>query len=194
MKGKALHITTIGTPEGVTGSLLKGTMLLLLAALSFYGITQAKGGKRKTVEARLTFDHRGLDGKMEVYEAARGAKMRIWTTGVVDDINELSLGEKVEDAFKVRRRGFKKLVLILRNPGQNTLYFFAPPHQVIPPEQGIGFAFKCLCVQRVFKVPPGKVWYRVIALRLFPKFRGGPVELRHSLVGLPRAEALRMMK
>ena len=189
-----MYKTTFGNPGRVPGWPIKGAVALFLGLLLFSGIAQAQGRKGKTVEARLSFDHRGLDGKMEVYELGRRSKMRIWRTGVVGDIDQLSLGEKVEGAFRVRKRGFKKLVLILRNPGPNTLYFFAPPHQVIPPEQGIGFAFKCLCVQTVFKVPPGKVWYRVIALRLLTAFRGGPIELRHSLVGISKAEASRIMK
>ena len=175
---------------------LSGLWVASLLVLTAFPAVWAQGRSEapQMVTGRLSFETLGLGARVEVYEVARGARVRVWKTGVAADIDGLPLGAKVENTFRMRKGGMKRFVLVLRNHGKQPLYFFAAPHQVLPPQQGIGFRFKCLCVSQVFKVPPNWVWYRVIALKLFRSFRGGPIELRHTLVRIGAREANRIMR
>ncbi len=51
-------------------------------------------------------------------------------------------------------------------------------------EKGLGFKFKCLCINHAYEIGPGEVWYRVVLLKVSPNFEGDSLILTHHLVGL----------
>ena len=185
--------TTISPAMALAGAM---PWLILALALAATPHAQARGkpGGSQPITVRLSWDYHNLDARMEVYEVADGAGMWLWEMGAVKDIDELGIGKHTKNNLPLRPDNIKLLVLVLRNPGNQPLYFFAAPHQANPPSLGIGFRFQCLCVNHLYKVPPRSVWYRVVGLTMYRSFPGGAFELRHVLVGVPPDRAAEMMK
>jgi cytochrome c oxidase assembly protein Cox11 len=83
----------------------------------------------------------------------------------------------------------RRFVLVVQNTGDQPLYFFAAPHVVQPPDQALGFKFKCLCVNRAYIVGPHETWYRVVEFRLSPDFAGQQLTVMHTIIGIDKKRA-----
>lgn len=115
---------------------------------------------------------------------------RLWETRSVANAKDAPIGEPIQNPVLLLAPGqSKRFVLVVRNPGDKPLYFFAAPHVVQPPEQALGFKFKCLCVNRAYKVGPHETWYRVVEFRLSNEFAGAGLTVMHSIIGIDEKRA-----
>lgn len=129
----------------------------------------------------LSWAYDGVPGVMTVHEAAGDEPL--WETGTVNSLKAVPAGAVFPGQTVTLRAGeTRRAVLVYRNPSDKTVRFFAAPHNAEPPRVSLGFKFKCLCVNHVYEVPPGKTWYRVVELRAEPGVKGGRLDVRHHLV------------
>jgi hypothetical protein len=122
---------------------------------------------------------------MEIYEIRSGTRPPLWETAAVKNLGEAPVGPKIKDSKITSTAGsIERFVLVMKNETEDTLYFFAAPHQVSPAHHSLGFKFKCLCINHAYKIPPGETWYRVVELRLDKNIDADAVDIKHMLIGL----------
>ena len=145
-------------------------------------------GQRQTeVQIKLSWEYTGLSPGMRVYEPREGAVLKVWETGSVKQEKDLPVSREVANSnVSVARGGHKILVLVYENKAAQSVYFFAAPHAVAPPESSLGLKLKCLCINQAFEVSPGESWYRVIEVQASKNFRGEGFEIKHAVVGIDK--------
>lgn len=140
---------------------------------------------------KVSWKYHDVPGKLEIYEPAYDG--RVWEMGSRDSLSQLPVKEKITDStVRVPVGEHKTFVLVLKNETRESLYFFAAPHSVDPVPYSLGFRFKCLCVNHVFSVKPGKIWYRIVEMTLNESFRGDKLEVTHDLIRVDEATRKKM--
>lgn len=132
---------------------------------------------------------------MEIREPSGAQSLTLWTTGSIPEGKRTPFGELIPDSQIVLKPGSKKqFVLVMKNPTNDPVYFFAAPHSALPVEHSFGFKFKCLCVNHAFSVPPKETWYRVVEIRLSSDYLGDHLNLTHNLIGITKERMLQFEK
>jgi hypothetical protein len=147
--------------------------------------------KSDKVNIKLVWDFKNLPSnlKMELYEPPSQRPFSLWETGSGKDESKLAFSKPIIGDGKsiILNPGTKKqFVLVIRNPKEETLHFFAAPHRAEPEEASLGFKFKCLCINHAFTIPPKETWYRVVELKLSDAFLGDNLIVSHSIIGIPK--------
>jgi hypothetical protein len=162
------------------------TRLVALAAALLLGLTA--DAATRDVAIQLRWDYKDVAGPMKVYSVAAGAKTVLWQTGTVESLAKLPLGpELTEQPIAVTPGRPRRLVLVYANTSAAPVYFFAAPHHTEPEESSLGFKFKCLCVNHAYEVTPGRIWFRIVELRVDPDFVGSALTVSHTLIGIDEA-------
>ncbi len=140
------------------------------------------------VRIEIQWMYRNFTPQVMLYEAQRGA--RLWEARSVPSLGVAPVGARIEGPVLMIAPGQdRRFVLVVQNPSDKPLYFFAAPHVVQPPEEALGFKFKCLCVNRAYMVGPHETWYRVVEFRLSPDFSGHGLTVMHSIIGIDEKRA-----
>ncbi|EMJ89303.1 LIC11469 family lipoprotein adhesin Lsa20 [Leptospira meyeri] len=151
--------------------------------------------KSNKVSIQIQWENTTLPLQMEIREPSGAQTLALWTTGTVKDGKQTPFGDLIPESTLVLKPGNKKqFLLVMKNPTETPIYFFAAPHSALPVEHSFGFKFKCLCVNHVFMVPPKEVWFRVVEIRLAPDFLGDRLALKHNLIGISRERMLQFEK
>jgi len=136
------------------------------------------------VEVSITWDYRDLPLKMDIREPSGLRPLELWTTDLVQNLQNAPFSSLIPDSkFQLPPGGKKSFVLTMTNSGTEDIYFFAAPHIASPVEHSLGFKFKCLCVNHVFHVPIGSTWYRAVEFKLSDHFLGNRLVVSHTLIG-----------
>ncbi|PJZ79031.1 LIC11469 family lipoprotein adhesin Lsa20 [Leptospira neocaledonica] len=147
-------------------------------------------GKKGGVPVRIEWIYKGFPGEMKIYELASQRPVQLWDTNTVADLNKAPISSLIEDSKLVLGPGeTRKFALVYQNETKEKLYFFAAPHSVNPAEFGFGFKFKCLCVNHLFQVEPGSIWYRIVEIRTMPNWASDPFQITHTLVRVDPSQA-----
>ncbi|WP_367898911.1 hypothetical protein AB3N61_07235 [Leptospira sp. WS58.C1] len=147
-------------------------------------------GKKGGVPVHIDWIYKGFPGEMKIYELASQRPVQLWETNTVLDLHLAPISGPIEDSKLVLGPGeTRKFALVYKNETKEKLYFFAAPHSVNPPEFGFGFKFKCLCVNHLFQVEPGSVWYRIVEIRTMPNWASDPFRITHTLVRVDPSQA-----
>ncbi|PJZ45173.1 hypothetical protein EHQ30_01315 [Leptospira brenneri] len=151
--------------------------------------------KANKVSLFIKWETTGLPLEMEIREPSGAQALTLWTTGSVKEGKKTPFGDLIPESKLVLKPGSKKqFLLVMKNPTDSPVYFFAAPHSAIPVEHSFGFKFKCLCVNHAFTVPAGETWFRVVEIRLAPDFLGDHLTLTHNLIGVSRERMLQFEK
>ncbi len=147
-------------------------------------------GKKGGVPVRIEWIYKGLPGKMEIYELAAQRPVPLWDTNTAADLASAPISSPIQNSKLVLSAGeTRKFALVYKNETKEKLYFFAAPHSVNPAEFGFGFKFKCLCVNHLFQVEPGSIWYRIVEIRTMPSWASEEFSITHTLVRVDPAQA-----
>lgn len=157
--------------------------LLLIAASSAFA-------KPRSTEVSITFDTRDFSFPVRLYRVKRGFEDAVARTRVVKSLADAPLNGELRSPLPVPPDTEVPFALVLKNDSTDTLYFFAVPHVASPPEASAGIYFECLCNHRIFAVPPGMTWYRIVRLQSDKLFGAKKLELKHSMVRVKEQEAL----
>lgn len=151
--------------------------------------------KASKVSIQIQWETTTLPLEMEIREPSGAQTLALWTTGSVKEGKQTPFGDLIPKSTLVLKPGSKKqFLLVMKNPTDTPVYFFAAPHSALPVEHSFGFKFKCLCVNHAFTVPPKETWYRVVEIRLAPDFLGDQLALKHNLIGISRERMLQFEK
>lgn len=159
----------------------------LLGAATVALDTQATQAVQQ-VRAKIAWVYNDIAPQMALYEIDPAQKIRLWTTKSVKQASEVPKGKPIKGEYLVLDKGErKKFLLVMHNPSDKPVYFFAAPHVVEPVEYSLGFKFKCLCINHAFSIGPQETWYRVVELRVSPDLMGDELTISHTLVGIDKA-------
>ena len=147
--------------------------------------TLAKPVAAQEALLHIRWEYKNLPGKMELYEALPGDKNGLWFMQLLRPGEPRPYGKRIENAdIRVKPGMNRKFYLVYKNPGSKTEAFFAAPHSISPPEISLGFKFHCLCINHVYKVPPGYEWIRLVQADLDKQFSGNELTATHVLVSV----------
>ncbi len=145
-------------------------------------------GADKSVKIDIQWEYKNFNLPVALYEVKGFA--HLWETKSVASPSDAPIGERMQNTVLTLSPGqSKRFVLVVQNPSNQKLYFFAAPHVVQPPEEALGFKFKCLCVNRAYIVGPHETWYRVVEFRLSPDFAGQGLTVMHTIIGIDEKRA-----
>ena len=147
----------------------------------------AAARQRPQVPVRVAWTYEGVPAGIRLFELKSGS-WPVWQTEVVARLEQAPLGAEVPGSTVLLLPGqTKRIALVYENAGRGTIDFFAAPHSITPGRDALGFKFRCLCTNHVYKIPPGHWWYRVVELRLDREFAGARLEVSHELVAVEPA-------
>lgn len=159
-------------------------LLLLLAAWA-----GAAAVARPDASIELRWRYKDLPEGMEIRELKAQAEPPLWEMGVADSLEQAPAGPAIAgQVLKIRPGSERLFLLVFSNKTKKDLHFFAAPHQSAPAEHSLGTQFWCLCLDHVYTVPAGKIWWRVVKLAVRPSFEGKPLSITHDLVGRDRPD------
>jgi hypothetical protein len=164
----------------------KSALAILMCLLAFPAI--AADLKASPPRFTIQWEYHSFPLRMELYEPKGVAPL--WDTRSVASLAQAPVGARVLNPVMMIAPGqARRFVLVARNTTDRKLYFFAAPHVVQPPEQAVGFKFKCLCVNRVYTVGPHETWYRVVEFRVSPGFAWDGLTVTHVITGVDEKTA-----
>ena len=140
-------------------------------------------GFAEVVSTKILWQYIGKLPAVKIYEPAAGRPITVWETQSVKNLSLAPVGKEISDStLRLIPGSTTTFVLVMQNTTNKTFHFFAAPHYVNPPEFSLGFKFKCLCINHIFKVGPKEVWYRVVELNLAKEFVGNHLDITHSII------------
>lgn len=144
------------------------------------------------IEPQIDFKFKYVEMKpgMEIYELKEGSKFGAGKMGYSKKKESLPLGALLEQSsFKLNLNFKKKIVMVYHNSSDQEIYFFSAPPSFDPVENSIGFRLVGPSNNKIFKVPPGSNWYRVVEFRLGPNFWGENLTITHTLIQVEATKA-----
>ena len=165
---------------------MKIFLLVFSALVSFNGIAETRDSSVASV--KILWDYKDFPPEMKIYEVK--GKQQLWKTEAVKDDKLLPFEKEIEGGtFSLKPGQVKRFALGYKNTTDKTIYFFAAPHVAEPPENSLGFKFKCLCVNHAYQLKPGETWYRIVEFRLSKVFSEKQLAVRHTLIGINQEKA-----
>jgi hypothetical protein len=160
--------------------------LFIIAFVSVFSGAQTQDSSR--VQVKILWDYKDLPVGMKIYELK--GKPPLWTTDSVKDEHQLPFGKEIEDSTFLLKPGLaKRFALGYKNTTDKPIYFFAAPHAAEPPENSLGFKFKCLCINHAYHLEPGETWYRIVEFKLSKVFSANQIALKHTLISISPEKA-----
>lgn len=164
---------------------------LALLALLFAACDRVKPAEMPLTsgDTRVTISwkYQNFPTELTIHEIRPGKKAELWQTGSGRDTTNTPVGEEIKGGvFAIQPGKEKNFVLAARNSTGRPIYFFAAPHHLEPAHAGLGFQFKCLCVNHLFEIKPGEIWYRVVRLRITRENRAASIDISHDIVGVDK--------
>lgn len=135
------------------------------------------------VEVELAWSPEGFPGKVRFFELSPQSIERLAETrSVRDAARSLPIVREVTDGKVIVNSGsYKMVAMVIENPTNEPIYFFAAPHSIEPVEEGIGIKFICLCNGFIYRAKPHMYWYRIMQLKISPANRSPKFKLMHSV-------------
>lgn len=157
------------------------SILLMISSLSVWA---------REAQIEFKFKYNQLKPGMEVYDLKEGSKLNAGKSGFSKKKDSLPLGAQLADSsIKLETNHKKRIVLVYQNSTDQEIHFFAVPPSFDPVENAIGFRLLGPADNKIYKVPAGSYWYRVIEFRLGPNFWGESVAITHQLVQVEPSKA-----
>ncbi len=140
------------------------------------------------VKVQILWDYKEIPDGMKIYEIK--GKQILWKTEATSDLAKLPFEKEIADSTLILKPGqTKKFALGYKNNTDKPLYFFAAPHSAEPPENSLGFKFKCLCINHAYHLKPGETWYRIVEFKLSKAFTDKQLGVKHILIGINQGKA-----
>lgn len=163
---------------------------IIWLGLSLHSGLQEARAQSDQAPVELRFVSKDFPAKVEVYEPHSDVTHSISETRALPSRAELPIVGKPLKSLSVAKGKHKSAVLVIENTTDKTIYFFAVPHRVEPPENVLGFHFECLCNHTVFQIPARHIWYRVVRVHLGAAPLEAPQRIEHSIIGVKPEDAL----
>lgn len=164
----------------------RGLVIWFLLTFAHCGKQEAPQSLSGTTDVRvhIRWNYRNFPLRVAIHEIKGQVTPALWETRSVKDISAAPIGEEIPDGVFAMQPGKEHyFILVVKNTTTKPAAFFAAPHHLDPPEASLGFQFKCLCVNHLFTVDAGQIWYRVVRLRLARENAAREITVEHSIVG-----------
>lgn len=156
-------------------------LLLLLWQVSAFASTS---------KVAITWSYENFPLKIELYDVKPEKASYISETKAVAGLKDAPVTKDLKGEMEAKLDSSTPAVLVVKNDTKKDYYFFAVPHELNPHHASAGHYFECLCIGRVFHVPAGKTWYRIVRLNLNKSFKGlKRFTINHQIVGVTEEEA-----
>jgi hypothetical protein len=142
----------------------------------------------KEAVVKIRWRYESFPEKVQLYDVSEEVRFDISQTKSVERIDDAPLNGEFPDTFRMDTGTSRSFALVIDNKSGSDLYFFATPHVIHPGEAAHRHRFECLCNSKVFKVPKGRVWYRIVRFDLEKDFDKPELEATHTIVGLSEKE------
>lgn len=138
----------------------------------------------------LAWTYESFPLKMQVFTVKPEKALFISETASVGSLKDTPALSELKGPVQASLQNSTPLVLIVENPSDKDVYFFAVPHEMNPSTASAGHYFECLCIGKVYKIPPKSTWYRIVRINLDKSFQKVKAfEIMHKLVGVEKREA-----
>jgi hypothetical protein len=143
-------------------------------------------------QVEIAWTYEATPIKIESYSVKLSKAAYISETGIVDSLEQSPALKKLpEGKVNASLNKSTALVLVAENKSSEDVYFFAVPHEVNPHHASAGHYFECLCIGKLFKIAPGKIWYRIVRINLNSTFQKlSRFKISHQIVGVSKSDAL----
>jgi hypothetical protein len=94
------------------------------------------------------------------------------------------LGRPISNSMILNKGQIKPFAMVIENPSDKSVYFFANPHVIEPQDNSFGFELYCLCVGTIHHIPPKSRWIRVGSVNVFKQVLVNKVVIDHALIGI----------
>jgi hypothetical protein len=151
-------------------------------------VTESKDSQKiKThVNVQIMFEYFKMDPKIEVWKVPTSLILDVGSNKTIPIGSPLPFTEKLDSEFSVKRNNDFFFAMVIKNQSDDTKYFYASYHQMRPEEAAIGYSMYCLCINKVFSIPPRSIFYRIGKVRIDSAFIGTTVAFKHDIFGLTR--------
>jgi hypothetical protein len=158
----------------------------------FYGLIFAVFASSAWADASVKINvkwlYKDFASPVSIYEVK--GQPALWQMKSVPSLADAPVKKLIPgSSFKILPGQSKRFVLVVKNPTDQPLYFFATPHMVHPEDDALGFKFKCLCINHSYTIGPKETWYRVVEFRLNKDFVDGELTLTHNILGIDKKRA-----
>jgi hypothetical protein len=162
---------------------------LLSAALATFFAAASRDCTAAPAAISVTFRYEKFPLQLELYNVKRPARDRVAETAVTGDLAHSPITKPLRGKIPLGPESEKAFAMVVHNTTKEAVYFFAVPHVIRPAASSLGLHFECLCTGKIYKVPPGAFWYRIVRLQTDKTFHAAVAELEHSIIGVSAAEA-----
>lgn len=170
-------------------------VLIALFSLYPFKLEAQKKAATNSTKVHLTWTYSKFEQKIDVYDVTNEKRAFVSETGIVANKKQAPIGSLFPNGIIEVTRPSRTVVLVVNNTSNKDLYFFAVPHTLNPSHASAGHYFECLCIGRLYHVPPNKVWYRIVRLNLNDTFQDvSKFEINHKIEGVAKTDALTTYK
>lgn len=156
------------------------------------GVVAKKGTQdlllEKPVRAQILFSYKNMDQKIRLFEVPTKMVLDLGIHGNMGLDTATPFGAPLPPEFVLRRGEVKYFAMVIENPSNSPLYFYASFHQIRPEEEAIGYVLNCLCINQLFVVPAKTRWYRIGSVVLTTNFPGDVIAFQHNVFGMTAKE------
>lgn len=165
-------------------------MKSVIYTLSFLLVSaQLALGAGKT-EVFVEWEYKNFDFPIEAYEVTALKSPYVSETKVVASWSEVPKQKAITQPISVPLQNSYSFLITVENKSDKDIYFFAVPHELNPAHASAGHYFECLCINRLFKIPSKKIWYRIVRINLNEDFnKMKSFRIKHQIMGVSEADA-----
>lgn len=159
----------------------------LAIATSLLG-SQARAADIKDVRLSVVMEYDKFPLKMQILLPTKEKAINIGETAVISLEEPFPATGPFLDGMVRKTGGNTPFMMAIENRTDTTHYFFASTHVMRPDEAGFGVRIACLCVHKIFAVPPKSKWYRIGNLNLNKFVFSDKATIVHRLHGVSLKE------
>lgn len=161
---------------------MRNNLAIFLVVFSFQNIW---AGQVKSMKVHFAFENKNTNLQMKLFELPLERGPDSGETEVTLLSTPFPKYKPIPaDGFMVKKGGLKPFMMVIENTTNETKYFFATTHSVLPETASIGFRLGCLCNNHIYQVPPASRWTRIGQITLESFASGDSVHFIHKLIGI----------
>lgn len=156
---------------------------LALTFVSTYATQSAWASDKKDVRMTVMMEYDKFPLKMQILIPNKEKAINFGETAILPLDQPFPASGPFLDGTTRKTGGNTPFMMAIENRTDATHYFFASTHILKPDEAGFGIRIACLCVHKIFSVPPKSKWYRIGNINLSNFTFTDNVTILHRLHG-----------
>jgi len=154
-----------------------------LSFVSTFAVESAIASDKKDVRMTVMMEYDKFPLKMQILIPNKEKAINFGETAILPLDQPFPASGVFLDGTTRKTGGNTPFMMAIENRTDATHYFFASTHILKPDEAGFGIRIACLCVHKIFSVPPKSKWYRIGNINLSNFTFTDSVTILHRLHG-----------